>query len=255
MIPGSTGARCLLFKIPQRCRDIAPMQNGAEFFAQEFTGRAFIYLFVAMQNRKPSWFQHLRHELPAQMAFQFALRPAIPAQHFAEQRLRITRTSLAQAFFKLRQDDALNNLLQHLIARNAEAFAEILVRFNFLPGFGGIGADHQIRGAAANINARHTQRRRLAIAFPRAPGQCEEARGITTQALACFGIQEHQLRRRRLIKVGNDARFRWRRGGARRGIAPAHHIPGKPDRGFGAMAENTLFRERHCWRHGQQNTP
>ena len=83
MIPGSTGARRLLFKITQGRSNIAPMQNGAEFFAQEFTGRAFIYLFVAMQDCKPSWFQHLRHELPAQMAFQFALRPTIPAQHFA----------------------------------------------------------------------------------------------------------------------------------------------------------------------------
>ena len=229
------------------------MQNGAEFFAQEFTGRAFIYLFVAMQNRKPGWFQHLRHELPAQMAFQFALRPTIPAQHFAEQRLRITRTSLAQAFFKLRQDDALDHLLQHLITRNAEAFAEILVRFNFLPGFGGIGADHQIRRAAADINAGHAERRRLAIAFPRAPGQRKKACGITTQALACFRIKEHQLRRRRLIQIGDDARF-WRRcGGARRGIAPSHHIPGKAHCGFSAMAENTLFRQRHGRRHGQQD--
>ena len=83
MIPGSTGARRLLFKIAQRCGYIAPMQNDGEFFAQKLTGGAFIYLFVAMQNRKPGRFQHLRHELPAQMAFQFALRPTIPAQHFA----------------------------------------------------------------------------------------------------------------------------------------------------------------------------
>ena len=93
------------------------------------------------------------------------------------------------------------------------------------------------------------------MTFSHAPGQREEACGITTQALACFRIKEHQLSRRRLIEVGNDARFRRRCSSARRGIAPAHHIPGKPDRGFSAMAENALFRQRHGRRHGQQDAP
>ena len=149
----------------------------------------------------------------------------------------------------------MNDLLQHLITRNAETLAEILMRFNFLSGFGGIGADHQIRGAATNINARHAQRWRLAITIPRTPRQRKEARRITAQALACFRIKEHKLRRRRLIKVGDDARFRrWCRG-ARRGITPAHHVPSKAHCCFSTMAENALFGQRHGRRHGQQNAP
>ena len=236
--------------IVDRGRGRAPIQQRAQAAAEDLVRAALRRVLAGMQDGEPDRLQDLGHELAAQMPLRLALRALLAAEQLLQQRLGVARASGDQRILDLRDDDGLYDVLQHLVAGDPETLAEILVGRDFLALFGDEGADHQVRRAAADVDAGHAQRGLRAILRPRLAGQGEEGRRVAAQALRDLGIEEGDLGRRRLVHIGDDARLRRR---LARGAAPAQQVPGQPRRGFRAVAEDTLFGQRHRRRHGQDD--
>ena len=150
-----------------------------------------------------------------------------------------------------RQDMALHDAQQDVVARDVEALAELLLgeqRHRRAGALEAIVVDDQVGRAAADIDAGDRERAvgRLAA---RLAGDLEEAAGVAAEIARDLGVEIDELGAARLVPVGQHAR----RG--RRGIVelPAHHHPHQVARGLGALAEDQALGERHAGRQGEHD--
>jgi hypothetical protein len=206
---------------------------------------------VFVQRRQPDRLQHQRNELPAQMPLLLALPGGRAGEQLAQERLRSGHTGFGHRALEARQEHGLDHGLKEVVAGDAEAFAEVLLRQDGLAVLGEVGCDHQVGGAAAHVDRGDAQARLLAVAAPDLALQREQQFRLGLQPPAALVVEPDELGRGRLVEIGDDLRLgrRARQAGAR--LEPAHQPPGEIHRRLGAALQDALLGERHRRRQRQ----
>ena len=193
----------------------------------------------------------LQRELLAQVALDHVLAAAVAAHQLGHQVGRVGYARGAHRRLDRRQDVALHDAQQDVVARHIEALAELLLgeqRDRGTATLEMVVVDDEVGGAAADVDAGDAQRavRRLAA---RLAGHLEEAARVAAEIARHLGVEIDELRAARLVPVGQHAR-------RRRGRVvelPAHHHPDEVARGLGALAEDQALGQRHAGRQGEHD--
>jgi len=121
----------------------------------------------------------------------------------------------------------------------------LLARQDRLAALHDVGAHHQVRRAAADVDAGDAQARRRRDLGPVPSDQLHQRPGVALQPLRHLVVQPDDLRRRRLVEVRQHARRVDR-------ADPAQHVPRQHHGALGAGAQDMLLRHWHARRHRHQ---
>ena len=110
-------------------------------------------LLVGAQQCECHRQQDADHELAAAVPVLLAHLRLVAAEQLLEQLARAAHAGLVELALDRRQHDLLDHRLDDVVARDPKALAKVLGRLERAIGLDMVGRDHQVRGAAADVEA------------------------------------------------------------------------------------------------------
>ena len=202
-----------------------------------------------MQHREPDRDQDPGHEQASDLLLLLLHADPVALEQLLQQLTSVREAGIAQLRRKRRQDHALDHGLQDVVAGDLETLAEVLGRLDRPVVVGMVGRDDQVRGAAADVDARDPKawlrrrlgRRRLGGIVderPLLPQEPEELGELARELLGDLGVEIDQMGAAGLIPADHHARLGK---AGRRLAAPAEQVPDQADGTLGARAHQALL--------------
>ncbi len=216
-------------------------------------------LLVGAQQCQCHRQEHADDALAAAVPVLLAHLRLVAAEQLFQQLARAAHAGLVELALDRRQHDLLDHRLDDVVARDPKALAKVLGRLERAIGLDMVGRDHQVRGAAADVEARDPKARlrlrarcRLAARHvderPRLAHRLDEGLRLAAEFLRDLGVQPDELGAARLVPVDRDLRPL----GADAGLA-AEQVPDQADAGLDPAAHDLLLLQGRRRRQGQDH--